>query len=380
VRAVVVDDHAAVRQPPVRRLRAAEERGLGVDLRRQRAGRERGHLHDAGERRPSARRIEQVVRWCAVAPAPAAPADAARGDACAGELERVQRASVKWAFDLDRARDLLGPADEQVAGAVDGEARMRCECFAEQVGEQPLGQSAAVQHQARRARDRACLEVDFELPPAPRRRRGGGLAGGRKRERGGERERLAQIAGVAGALELSYERAVDEAAAQRPRLAHGLREARHQRAHRHRLARVAVQARELAAGLEAREALMPCKQRAPDQRRGLVRRASLPGADHQRRAARAEAVELLDRLALGAHDCDVVTAAAPELDSPDSPVLVDSLAPVDSLALVDSPADVDVPVAEEVELAAAVDSALAPAARFRALATSAGSWPEASCA
>jgi hypothetical protein len=84
--------------------------------------------------------------------------------------------------------------------------------------------------------------------------------------------------------------------------------------------------------------------------------------------ARAEALELVDRLRLAVHDCDVLTADAPLLDSSSVPVELDE-------------PDSEVEVLDSELLGAPVDSdllATSAARRRAALADRAGSCPEAS--
>src|SRR5205085_6769935 len=88
---------------------------------------------------------------------------------------------------------------------------------------------------------------------------------------------------------------------------HGrLRESRHRAAHPHARAWIRIEARELASRLEAREALVPAQHAPPHETRAVIRIV----AHHQHGAARAEAVEALDRLA---HDWLVVTDDGLEL-------------------------------------------------------------------
>ena len=101
------------------------------------------------------------------------------------------------------------------------------------------------------------------------------------------RERLAEVAGVARALELGGQRRVDEAVGQLGGADGGLREAGEQEAHGDGRARVGVQARQLARGVKARELVVP-DQQAPLRVRDRVLRVF---ADHVRAARAAEAVE-----------------------------------------------------------------------------------------
>jgi hypothetical protein len=159
---------------------------------------------------------------------------------------------------------------------------MACQGLGQQIGEQALREAAAVQAETRRARDRACADVDLDLPP---RLRGGSCGRPARRgelERAGERERLWQVIDVARTLELVQQRRVHEAAGQCAGGEHRLREARHHRADRYPCARVGVQARELARGQEPGEALVPPQERAPRERSCFGARARLAGADHER--------------------------------------------------------------------------------------------------
>src|SRR4029077_6339763 len=93
-----------------------------------------------------------------------------------------------------------------------------------------------------------------------------------------------------------------------------LRKASHQRAHRHRLPGVRVEARQLAVSDEAREAHVPLLELLARDARRVAGKHLLAGP-HQPPALRAEAVEALRSLAGGHHDCFVVTADEPPLDS-----------------------------------------------------------------
>jgi hypothetical protein len=130
--------------------------------------------------------------------------------------------------------------------------------------------------------------------------RGGGAARRRQRERLPEVERRREIPAVAGVLDRVEQRGVDEPAGELDGVGDGGGQSAHQRRDRHGGAAVGVQPRQLAAGVEAREAVVPREQqvaRCGGQRRPV-------GAADQDRAARAEAVERLDRLG---HDWRVVT-------------------------------------------------------------------------
>ena len=181
VAAVVADDDAAVRQPGRRRLRPAEQRRLRQDLGLERGRRERGDLRDAGERRAAGRRVEQVVGGAAVGAEPGAAGDPARRDARVGQLERVQRAAAERVGDVHRPRPPA--ADAQVAGGGDDEL-VGVELLGDEVGEQALGEAAAVDADAGRAVDGVQAGADRAPALAPARARpdgGAARAGARAR-------------------------------------------------------------------------------------------------------------------------------------------------------------------------------------------------------
>jgi hypothetical protein len=307
MRAVVEHQHAPVGKPSAGAVSSGEHGPLGADLRQQRAGRKRRRLHDAGERRAPGRGIEQVVRRAPARVEPAAPADAARRDARSRETKRVQGAFLEGALYVDCARLLSSPAHDQVPGAVDGEARVQRECACEHVGKQPLREAAAVELHAARTRYGAPLAVDPHVAPAGDGRRRCRTALWCTLERERQRQRLPQIARVPRFLDLIEERAVHESAAECAGVDHRLREAGHQRAHRHRFPRVGVEARQLAVGDEAREAHVPLLELLPREAGGRAGDVLLGRAD-EHRAPRAEAREALGDLADAHHDCFVVTA------------------------------------------------------------------------
>ncbi len=106
------------------------------------------------------------------------------------QAERVQRAPVERALDLDGARAPSRAADREVARAVDREAGVAASMRAEHVGEQALDEAAAVEAQAR-AR---------VIVPARDRRRSAASPGRRAgRAAGGGASSSARASGSAGA-------------------------------------------------------------------------------------------------------------------------------------------------------------------------------------
>ncbi len=285
----------------------------------------------------------------------------------------MQRASVERAFDLDRPRHPLRAANQQVAGAVDGKARVIGEPLGEDVREQALRQPATVQLDPGWTRDDAPREVHLDALPSPRGTRCGRFARRRERQRRGQRDGVPEIARVAGLLDAVDERGVDETVGQRGGDAHRLRQARHHRAHRHLPAWILVQERELAAREKAREALVPALQPAPDELDGLLRGTLATGACHEGRAGGAKAVEAIADLADAHHDCDVVTGLTGLLDSP----LLDSV-PADSAPSEDSLLCVSPELVACDDSAEVLVVAAAAVLLFFDVAESAGSWPEAS--
>ncbi len=179
-------------------------------------------------------------------------------------------------------------------------------------------------------------QVDLQPTPAGVGARLCRPAHGCERERGRQRQGLAEVALVACVHDLPHQRRVDEAAGQPCGQARGDDEAREQRAHGHLATRIVVQSRQLAVGQKPREAHVPALQRASRPQRGLLRRASPIRAGHVQRARRPEAVEALDVLARAHHDCEVVTVLAASLDSLELDFAEPDPLDVDSLAL-DSP-------------------------------------------
>ena len=345
----------------------------------------------------------------------------------------ASRCSVLPSNGLSTLTDPLhfsAPADRQVAAAVDGEARVSGQLLGEHVGEQPLGEAAAVEPHPRRARDRALGRIGLDELPARERAGTGRPSGRREPQRLLELQRAAELPGIARALELVEERCIDEAGGGAARVVHGLREPAHERACGHHLTAVAVQQGQLAVRKEAREALVPAEQLPLHERDRALRGAIRPLAGHVGGATGTEASERAARLCRSLHDCEVVTEEGeldssfeldePELDSvelaslapdsladpldsdaadPDSPALApDSLVP-DSLALDSPPLELlplELALPEEVaaelcaaepELAVLVffaadeDSlAVATVARRAAAVVRAGSCPEASWA
>jgi hypothetical protein len=331
VGAVVEHDHAAVRKPAARARGTAQQRGLGIGLGDQRARRERRHLHHTGERGPSRRGVEQVVRRAPVAVEPAAPADAARRHAAARHLERVQDASVKRALHVDRPRRPTRAADREVARAVDRKAVVRGQRVGEYVGEQALREAAGVELDARGARHARRARVHVDLAPARAPARGAGRSLGGERERELQRQWPAQVAHVADVLDLVEQRAVHQPFRAHRREHHRFGQPRHQRAHSHGARRVLVEQRQLAVGQKARELVVPFAQAPLGSIGSLARQALWQVAFHQHLARGAKASEGAPRL--HGHDCDVVTADgllveldselfSPALDSELEPVLV----------------------------------------------------------
>ena len=133
-------------------------------------------------------------RWCAGRPAPSSQLRRPMplvATAAFASSERVERAAVERAGDVDPPRRA---ADPQVAGAVDGKAVVARELPGQHVGEQALGQPAAVELEARRALDGrpSTASARHGAPGrpgrrpsaagrAPARRRAGGARRGRRR-------------------------------------------------------------------------------------------------------------------------------------------------------------------------------------------------------
>ena len=153
----------------------------------------------------------------------------------------------------------------------------------QQVGEQPLGEPARVEPASpgRAAHERAPSDARSSEKSRTLRPRPGGGAGRGDRERDVQRHRRAEVGRVARGLDLGHQRAVDQAAGRGRRVVDRAQQPRHLGADRDDLARVAVQARELGVGEEAREAPVPGLE--------LPARAGLVAAPDA--AAPAEAVE-----------------------------------------------------------------------------------------
>jgi hypothetical protein len=89
---------------------AAENRGLGQDL-RLRGGRGHGTgLNDAAEHRLAGARVQEMVGGTAVTADPAAPRDAAGGDRPVGEREGMQPLGAECPGDMDGAHNAGTPA------------------------------------------------------------------------------------------------------------------------------------------------------------------------------------------------------------------------------------------------------------------------------
>ena len=217
----------------------------------------------------------------------------------------MERAAVERAGDAHLAR---GAAHAQVAGAVDRERLVRRERLGEHVGQQALDGPAAVEGHARRAADRPA--VDGDLAPARGRVRGRGPAGGRQPQRERKRQRGAEVGAVAGLLDAAQLGRVDQAVARLGRRQRGRHEPRHDRADRDLAVAGAVQPRQLAAGAEPREAVVPRLEAAARGRRRLAGRPARPGPGDEDPAGAAEAPEGARRLG---HDWLEVTAVGEEL-------------------------------------------------------------------
>ena len=146
----------------------------------------------------------------------------------------------------------------------------------EQVGEQALGQAAAVERDARRADDDAGRRVGGDLAPRPRLPPGRGAARqARAAARAGAGAACAGRAGSPAASSSRDERAVDEAARAPPGVGDGGGEQRELAADGHPPARVGVEPGELAVRVEARVAVVPREQLSPGALRP-PRRAERP--------------------------------------------------------------------------------------------------------
>ncbi len=204
----------------------------------------------------------------------------------------MQPGPAEGVRDLERAAP---SAEAQVAAAVDRERAVRP--LRQQIREQSLGESARVELQAGRAAHEAGARgriVPGRGQAGARRATGaqqreartlrprpGGDTGRGEREGDVERHGRAEVGHVARGLDLGHQRAVDEAAGRERRVVDRAQQPRQLGADRDDLTRVAVQARKLGVGQEAREALMPGLELPA--RAGLV---ATPDA-----AASAEAVE-----------------------------------------------------------------------------------------
>ena len=161
----------------------------------------------------------------------------------------------------------VGPAKRRSPPQSTAKLGVPREPFGDQVGEQALGESAAVEADAARAPDLPA--VDGDLRPAGMRIRRGGTTLRGESQRQAQRQRGGEVADVARGLDLAEQRAVDEAAGGPRGLAHDLDQAGHRRADGHHLARVGVQARQLRRREEAAEADVPALQAAPGVVLGL---------------------------------------------------------------------------------------------------------------
>jgi hypothetical protein len=107
------------------------------------------------------------------------------------------------------------------------------------------------------------------------------------------------VLGVAGSLEIAKQRRVDQAVADPRRLQRRLDQPCHHGTDHHRLARIGVELRELAVGLEAGELPVPLEQAPPGALGCLARPSRGSAARHDHGDAAAEAGERLDHLGLG---------------------------------------------------------------------------------
>ena len=256
--AVLEHEHAAVGEPLASPAGPAEQRRLGERLGLERRRRERGGLHDPGERRAPAGGIEKMVCGGAVAssqlrrpmPLVATPPSA--------QLEAVEHARVERARDLNRCAACRRPAGRRRSRP---RRRWILELLGHRSANRPLAEPAAVDRHAGRACDDA-VRRHHDLAPARERARdcrpcAAARAAAPHRAASGRSE----VGRVAGGLDLAHERGVHEAAGRAGRVHHRLRRAApSSRVTGTRGRGSLVQERELAGRLEAREA--PCHSRS----------------------------------------------------------------------------------------------------------------------
>ena len=126
-------------------LGAGQHRGLRAPLGLDGGRRERRGLDDAGERGPPGRGVEQVVGRAAVGAEPAAPADPAGRDRAVARARRRAPARRRTG-----RRPPAAAAGRRSAGRRRSRRRSRrAEPLGDQVGEQALGQPAAVEARRR---------------------------------------------------------------------------------------------------------------------------------------------------------------------------------------------------------------------------------------
>ena len=254
--------------------------------------------------------------------APGAARDSARCHR--GVVQRDQRGQRRAAGGVGGV-DAPGPrvraADPQVAAAVDDEAGEAGQGARDVVRGQALGQAAGVQFHAGWALDALGGEVRADVPPA-----GVGMGGGRagRQRRGVRRPRGQRIARavVPGALQRAQERRVDQAPAELAGVGDGAGEREEGGGGGDARARVGVEPRELGAGLEAGQAVVPVAQPAL----GLVQRG-LGGALVRREDGHVDRVpEDLDAALPPAHRQDWLVVA-PDMPSDWEEVLEESSVP-----------------------------------------------------
>ena len=198
-----------------------------------------------------------MVRVAPLGIAPDPHVEARGRDPAGGELEDESALARQRVLDEDLigSGGGVGPADPDVAAAIDQEAGVAAQLGRDQIGGQPLAGAAAVEAHPRRAVDGPGGVVDLELPPARLRAGLGGPARWRLGEGVGERRARHPGArgGVADGLDLADQGRVDEAAAALGRVKAGPDRGSEQLGGRHPLALVGVQSAQLALGPEARQ-------------------------------------------------------------------------------------------------------------------------------
>jgi len=135
---------------------------------------------------------------------PAAAADPARRDPTGGERERVQHAAVERALHGDGAVEAAGAADEEVTGTLDGERAVIAERLGDHVGEQALGEPAAVEPDPGRPAHRPARAVVRDPPPTGVAVRASRAAPRRKSQRELQGEGAPEVAAVARGLDLAH--------------------------------------------------------------------------------------------------------------------------------------------------------------------------------